>query len=171
MDRKGITLIELTITMTLSGILMLSAALFFVSQTSFIKLIQDKITAEREARIVINHMSKIIRIANPGDDYVFSAGASEDYLRTKIKGGYIGTFPSDKYVKYELAKDGPAKGELSFYVSDTTSFGSPIYAISNSVSFFDAQRDPNTDNITLTIRVDVGGHEITTKTAIKAIGV
>ena len=63
MRKHGVTLVELAITMVLCTILLLVMTVQFVASQNFLAVVNNQITASKEATIAIKHMKRTLRFA------------------------------------------------------------------------------------------------------------
>lgn len=63
MKNKGLTLIELVVAITISGLLVLAMTSQFVTEVIFRSTISDQIAVINDASIAIRHMTRILRYA------------------------------------------------------------------------------------------------------------
>jgi len=81
MKNKGLTLIELITAMVITAIVSLAITVYFVSEHRFRGAIRDRIELSREARIAMNHMTRVLRFAKSVDTAV------ADQITAVIEGG------------------------------------------------------------------------------------
>jgi hypothetical protein len=60
-DKKGVMLIELTITLILSGVILLAASQFMIFHTQFSNILQKEVSLQQEAVSIMNHINAKVR--------------------------------------------------------------------------------------------------------------
>ena len=96
---SGFSLIEITVTMIIATIMVLSITLYFVAEHNFREMIKERTTVVREARIAMNHLTETFRFVNPAD--ITSAGTDQivadiDGVTTTFERLDIGTVNTDR---------------------------------------------------------------------------
>ena len=86
--RKGVTLIEVILTIVLSGILLLGASQLIVSGTQFFTTLQTGISLSQEANVVLEHISKNIR----NSKYVQIDNVADSLTLYNASNAIIGTY-------------------------------------------------------------------------------
>jgi prepilin-type N-terminal cleavage/methylation domain-containing protein len=104
MNNRGLTLIELTVTMVIGGIIFLALTCQFVAELTFRTMINNQIGATDEASIAMRHMTRVLRYAKPStvstvivSGYVTSITATIDKA---VAGSNLPEFTADTVVIY-----------------------------------------------------------------------
>jgi hypothetical protein len=92
------------LTLILGGILALALASQFVALARFRTAIENKAEPAREAYVLLNHMTHVLRFAKTTPLPVFTSNGTEERLTATIEGGHIGTIPSNTACYYRRVK-------------------------------------------------------------------
>lgn len=101
LKKSSFTLLEMTVTMVVSGILILALSYQFVAMARFKTIIENKAEPSREAYIVLNHMMHVLRFAKASSAIEFPGVVStEERLTATIEKGHISMIPTSDTVCY-----------------------------------------------------------------------
>ena len=139
----------------------------FVSMIRTSKAIKNKADPSNEAYVVMDHMARVLRFANPApstppDYYVLG---DQQVLKAGIEGDHIGLVPS--YVWCYYHRDTATN---NFYFSTTTYGVGEGTLLSQHCTDFDAAYDAATRELWIKLTFDKDGSPITTETTIKVLG-
>ena len=184
MKKSSFTIVELVITMVLSGILLLVLTVQFVAMIRMGDTIQNKAEPSREAYIVLAQMADVLRFAKPSavGGITFTSNG-DDKLSATIEGypdfpntaGHIPLIPNTALCSYR--RDA---GENNLYfkrgtdnevllggtVEDDYSHPRPEHV---HVTYFNAIWDPTNYVITIKLIFTQGGFDIPVETTIKVL--
>ena len=177
MNRRGLTLTELIVVLMLSAILITVVTIQFVMMAGLKTDTGDKAYVIREARLIMNHMSKVLRFAKPdGTLHFFINGTSTKEIRANIRKGHINLVTGSDtvcYYKQVISEDGFTPNDFCFKKGE----GSTEWqVIGRGVTSFDADNtgnrlwDPATKLLTLRFTVTRKNASIPVETTIKVIG-
>jgi len=175
MKKKAFTLIELVITMVLSGILVIAMTCQFVTLSSFTRKVGRGLgnmtgisepTAVREARIVTHHMQRVLRFAKPN---FFITSLPNGYCRIMfiLEGGHFDPVQTDLgayYVFIKTQQDGSYAPGLYYYINGVTTL------LSNAVASFSATWDSNTKMLNLKLNFTDSQITVPVETSVRVLG-
>jgi len=119
MKNRGITLVELTLTMVLSGILLLVMTCQFIAHQAITTRINNEIAISQEEAVIIEHMSRTLRFAfSTGKTGVYKGPLANDpyypnpakSLSVTVEGGHIAGIDSNTRIEYGIKDDGTGAG-------------------------------------------------------------
>jgi len=134
MNRKGLTMIELLVALSVSGILLAGIYRTFVSQQNTFVSQDQLVDMQQNVRLAINKMTREIRMAGFGGGGVSSWDASEFFLHGAIYGAYTGVVtPGGGGTSVTVVEGfqllipttlsaGAGSGDNKIFVSDVSSF-------------------------------------------------
>ena len=102
MRNKGLTLIELTVVIAISTVIGLAITFNFLTAHYLRSMTQDNIALSREARIAMNHMTRVLRFAKPA---TITAGSNQ--ISATIEGvpQHLNFITSDTTITYTRDTD------------------------------------------------------------------
>ena len=155
MKEKGLSLIELIVTTVVVAIASLTIAAYFVSEYKFRRAMKQRISLSREARIAINHMTRVLRFAQPDtiNDTV------DNQIIANIEGGHVIFIDSETAIMYEL----DVVNNTIEYTQDEDT----VEVANRITSFTPVWNDPQ---IEIQLVANEGGSSITVETEIRALG-
>lgn len=163
MKKRGLSLTELIVAIVISSIVMLAITVYFVSEYRFRSMMQDRIAITREARLAMNHMTRILRFADPGP---LSTSIDTDKINTMIEGGHLAFMPelplgmeNSYVVKYE---------RLGTNVLEYTQDPGEPDEIARYITEFIPIR--TSDLIEIRLTAQKGNQSVSLKTKIRAFG-
>jgi len=165
MKKNSFTLIEFVIAMTLGTILMLALSYQFIAITRFGNVLKNKAEPSREAYIVMDHMTHVLRFAKVSQAISYTSNANEERLTATIEGGHISLVPADAVYYYQRDKT-TNPNYLYFSSSPTPNSG---VVLSQYCTSFIASR-PVQNELILQITFTKGGSSTTNKTTIRVLG-
>jgi hypothetical protein len=138
MNKKAVTLVELIMAVTLSGIIVLVMACQFVAEYKMQSAIQDQTSVTTDASVAMRYIMRVMRFAIPTVniqylDVIGSGGLIKKILSADIEAGHLTDNPT--HVEFDWMKDGTlqytanggvtylllAKNVTNFYAYPTTS--------------------------------------------------
>ena len=177
MNRTALTLTELIVVMMVGAILIAVVTVQFVMMTGFKTDMGDKAYVIREARLIMSHMSRVLRFAQPGTLY-FVEDANTQKIYANIRKGHISMVTESEgdkvcYYKRVISEDGFAPNDFCFAKGE----GSTTWqVIGRGVTFFDVDNtgnrlwDPDTKLLTLRFTVTKNSTSIPVETTIRVMG-
>jgi Tfp pilus assembly protein PilW len=169
--KSSFTLLELAISMTLGGILILALTSQFWAMARFKTALESKAEPSLEAYLVLNHITHVLRFSKPTGTFSFDTTSSPsfDLLTVNIEGGCIPLIPKpssgpNNVVCYYKRYKGSTNANALYFQVDTN----PEQLLSRYVTYFDASRTG--DEITLKLIFAKGGTVTPIRTKIKALG-
>jgi len=88
--------------MVVGGIVVLTITVHFVSEYRFRSAMQERAALARDARIVMNHMTGVLRFAIPDEIEITSSQDVTTQIRADIAGGHLDlTGSSDEDIRYQ----------------------------------------------------------------------
>ena len=178
MRKRGITLIELTVAITLGAILLLVLTVQFVANLKFQKVIGDKIAATQEAEIAIDHITQTLRFAlsspapsntDPSNQgYASPITASIQTVTIKAGNQYNA---STAQIEYGLKND-PDNNNIPtlYYTPDVINDSAVTYKIATNITNFTATwngADPTNINFTINITTQKNNETVILNTTIQ----
>lgn len=91
--KSSFTLLEMSITMLLGGILIMALVSQFVAMARFKTALENKADPSREAYIILDHMTRVLRFASATGTISFASNSNEDILTADIEGGHAALVP------------------------------------------------------------------------------
>ena len=91
------------IAMLLSTIIVSALACQFVAMVRFNAALQNTIDAERDAYIIVNNMTRILRFADPNTITFDSSVSAKGNLSAKIKANHLSFVTADTTVYYKIS--------------------------------------------------------------------
>ncbi|MDO8536260.1 MAG: type II secretion system protein [Candidatus Omnitrophota bacterium] len=174
MKKNGFSLAELVTAMVLSGILVTALTCQFVAMSKFSNVLQGKIEAAREARIIMHHMARTIRSAKPdavspvSPDFVNNANENKITVTTEaINPNWTKTYVPGCYYRLDNTTNPKA-----FYFFDGTS----EILLSRAVTYFNTDNtgnalwDPATNELKLQLQFTVNNVTIPIETTMQVLG-
>jgi len=178
MNRKGITLIELLVALTISGILVAGVYRTFVSQQHTFTVQDQVVDMQQNVRLAINRMTRELRMTG------FGGGGTGNWSTFLSHGGMtVGpdTFNNvvnpgtdeksitvlEAYKAVTTLKDNTVAGSLAITVIDTSGFGAgsyisiygtDVYQIKNILSGTDIELKPIKDKGENNVATPTDGH-------------
>ena len=168
LKKSSFTLLEMAITMTLAGILILALTSQFLAMARFKTSLENKAEPSLEAYIVLNHLTNVLRFAKSDGTFSFVSDPSTDLLTANIEGGRITLIPDQApnpnfvtcyYRRYR------STNSLYFQIGTN-----PEQLLSGYVTYFDAGMDMTGNEITLKLIFSRGGTVTPIQTKLKALG-
>jgi type II secretory pathway component PulJ len=168
MSKRALTLIELTVSLTLVGVILVALIPQFIMLTRLKMDMDDRVYAMREALVVMEHMSRVLRFAEP-EQIKFDDDRQE--LQAKIRKDHLTAIPNDTVCTYKR----DSSNALIFTRKDLPE-GQQAQIISNEVTFFDIDNtggrlwDLTSRRLTLRFTVTKNNAVVPMETTIKVIG-
>ncbi|MDD3906212.1 MAG: prepilin-type N-terminal cleavage/methylation domain-containing protein [Candidatus Omnitrophica bacterium] len=160
MNKRGMTLVELIVTMVLGGVLLLAMAVQFAADARIRKSINDQNTANQEAVVIVEHMTRVMRFASAS-----TISTCEWGLWGYVEGGHnVPGFAAATTTFVEYAN---ISGELRYWYncSDTTG---QYTVIATGLSSFVVTKSGS--NLTISFGVKKGDQGTAVKTTIHMLG-
>ena len=95
MRNNAFTLTEFIIVIVISTIVVVTIGFNLVAANRFRIITQENVELSREARIAVNHMTRVLRFADPS-----TITASSDSISATIEAGHLPFITSDTVVTY-----------------------------------------------------------------------
>jgi len=112
MRRRGMTLVELTVVMVLSAILLLAMTSQFLANQNVQAAIANQLFAVQEAEVALTHMTRVLRFAVPSPAPVIN--------------GDLGSYPGGSTIQATI--EGAAAGQDKYHLPEFTSDTQVEYA-------------------------------------------
>lgn len=102
MKKNGFTLVEVIVAIVISAIVALTFTVFIVTETRLRMNTNNEISATREANLAMDHMTRVLRFADPSTIVLVPpTGSNPTILITAtIKAGHLDLFPTDTDIEY-----------------------------------------------------------------------
>lgn len=164
MKKSGITLIEMSVAMVLSAVILVALTYQIASITQFKNAVQDKIDAEREAYFVVRNMSDMLRFAIPNSNFVLSPNTNPQTLDADIAANRLTSIPAGGRITY-------SRNINTHSLSLTIGTTSPV-TLSNYVDSWNLNNvwDSNTNKLIIDFSITKNKVTIPVRTTIKVIG-
>jgi len=168
MTKKGLTLIELVITMVISSLIALALMIFFVAEYRFRVADREKIALIREANIAMHHMTRILRFARAGtiDDGIDAGVGVLDRIGDITNGDGIEIMDNVTPI--------PAGGAVVEYVRTagnvfqyTQDAGPPVDVATNITGLSTDWNDPD---LTINLAASDGNNAVNLQTSVRVLG-
>lgn len=161
MKKEGFTLFELLITSAvIVPIIALAICSLFIVQYNFRGSIEDLTSASREARIGMEHMVRVLRLADPGSIFITNNGHN---IYARVKGGQLSYASFDSEVRYSVTSK-----KLKFVLSSLDSSENFWYYVANSIESLSASW--SRPELSLELKAVQGRHPIIIKTMVRVLG-
>ena len=159
MHRRGITLIELTVAITLAAMLLLVMTVQYVANLKFQNLISDKIAATQEAEAAMCQMTQMLRFVSASSVTTDTDGTYAHSIKATLKGGYLQGLGADTAIEYGLRKGGDNKLYYQLGINAASSIASNITSWAwNTVSnYFTITLTAKKNNETVTLATTIYG--------------
>lgn len=184
MKRGAFTLIELVTTLVLSGILVCLITCIMVANVKLSDRVQTSAEATREGMIALNHMTKVLRFAEP-DTLDTNSSANPEYLFIGVEPGHIGLIPSNclsiKYSRYKADTEQYKANEF-YFSTFSDSAGSNLISsekVGDDITYIDLTKDDpdpskniwssSAKELTIRIKAEKNGAVIPLQTKIKVL--
>ncbi|MDP2929212.1 MAG: prepilin-type N-terminal cleavage/methylation domain-containing protein [Candidatus Omnitrophota bacterium] len=170
--KSSFTLVEIAVSMALAGILALAISSQFLAMARFKTVIENKAEPSREAFIVLDHMTRVLRFVSSYPTPPFASDASTDLLTANIESGHIALIPATTPVTippsattcyYRRYRTTSLKNFLYFQIGEN----SAPQLLSKYVTYFDASIAG--DEITLKLIFSKGGTVTPVQTKIRML--
>ena len=155
MVKRGVTLIELIIVLSISGIVILAVTAQFVTALSFQSMIGDQATATTEAEMAMHSMTRVLRYAKYSQPVTTPDDTSGTSVKATISGnGYLDEIPLnvDTPVTFTRIKTGDDANKFTYKIGSSGTANT----IATGITFFSAKypadaSDPTNHNLVLNI--------------------
>lgn len=175
MAKKGITLIELSIAMTIGGIMVLAMVCQFVAEQRIRAAVNDKISAVNDASIVMHNMTRVLRYAKP--DTVATADDWKRYSKSvsaTIEQGHLSDIITDTPVGFgRIGHDDIPAGD----VTDDYPNNSFLYdkagtftCVADDITDFDVIWSQAANKLTIKVTARKNGKSCSLQTTITPLG-
>ena len=167
LKKSSFTLAEMAIAMVISGILTLALASQFVAMARFKTALENKAEPSREAYIILNHMTHLLRFASATGGASFASDANVDLLTADIEGGHITPILTTTTCYYRRYK---ATNSLTFQAGTGAEQELSKYVTYFNADIVDTAGTPPDRKITLKFIFSKGDTVTPVQTKIKALG-
>lgn len=174
MHKRGMTLIELTVAMTLSAILLLVMTVQFVANLKFQNVIGDKVAVAQEAEVAVYNMTQVLRFAMPNPPSPGSPPSNTDTsgqgysssITVTIEKGHLSQYPAaNTIVEYGLS------GSTLYYLPwiTSTQAGVPVPIATGITTFNSVWNGAPSNNFTISLTAQKNNETINLNTTIQTL--
>ena len=166
--RRGFTLIELVITVTIASILVCLTTSLMLATANFSKTLRDRVEATREARIVVSDMTSILRFST--DNVTCINDSMNQSVGVSIEDHHLGGVPANSGVIYRRTKSNNNLRRIFYNLTDNITRSDVL--LSQNVQFFNTTGAWNNTSgeLALELRFTVNGTTVPVKTKVKLLG-
>jgi prepilin-type N-terminal cleavage/methylation domain-containing protein len=163
MRNNAFTLTELVMVIVISTIVVCAIGFNLVAANYFRATTQDNVEISREARIAINHMTRVLRFAKVSEP--ITAGSNS--ITANIEGGRLSFITADTPVAYTR---NVVNDTLEYTQGATTQTIAGGGQRSIDITYFDGIWNNATKEMTIKITAEKGGRSVSIQTRILAMG-
>lgn len=161
MQKRGITLVELTLVMLICSIMLLVMTCQFLATQGFLNILNNQNANTQDAALALNHMTRLLRFATSpsinADPDIYPKGS----IKATIEGGHnLAGFNLNRDIEYGVKGDGALE-----YIIDPGDplHGPPVVIACNVTSFSVTWED---EEFTINLTVKKGNQEMAVSTKI-----
>jgi len=163
---KGLTLVELVVTMLIASVLVCMTISLMVATANFGKLLRYRVEATREAKIVMSDMTNILRFGTGNVIMVDNAACQS--VKVSIEDHRLSIVPANSEVTYSRTKN---NNELHRILSADGVTSSDLLLSSNVSDFQTIGAWNNTKReLTLKLKFTVNGTTVPIESSVKLLG-
>jgi len=179
MYKKGLTLVELILTMVIALVVATSVTVLFIAEFRLRKKMDDQITVAREAQAIIDHTSRVLRfVRSETNDFTSDISENVSIYTAVISEGHLkDLLPREAvyFVQYFYMHDFPDMTEMENRVSFCVMVPNidqeiPAADIGWYVKDFSIVEEAGREWFTVSVTTQKNDSEITLTTTIKRIG-